>query len=255
MKKPYRILAINGSHRQERGISAVLLDQFLQGSRAAGAEVEILYPGRLRIGTCKACYTCIFKTPGVCFQHDDMERVLSGMNAADLLLFAVPVYFDTMPSDLMKIIERLMPTLGPIFEFRDGRTYHLAVNSSPRDVVTILLSGNPELESLASLQRTFRRFAANMGHRLKGEFLFPTSQMVVDDAVLLKGQLDALRQAGEEIVRYKTIRPETHEAVNSPYVTDFAADIAHKNKAFAALLRQFQSSSGTEPRKENASCE
>ncbi len=240
MKKSYKILAINGSHRQERGISAILLEQFLRGSRAAGAEAEILYPGKMQIGRCKACYQCIIKTPGVCCQRDAMGHVLEAIQTADLLVFAVPVYFDTMPSDLKTLIDRFMPTLGPKFKFREGRTYHLPMNSSPRDVVTILLCGNPELESLHSLRGTFRRFIANMGHRLKGEFLFPSSQMVVDNAAELQGQLKALSRAGEEIVKQQTISEATCDAVNRMYVTDYAADIAHKNKTFAALIRQFQ---------------
>ena len=222
----------------DRGISEVLLNRFLKGSRTAGATIKVIYPSRMDIAPCRACYRCIIWTPGVCFQKDDMEQTIREMQEADLLLLAAPVYFDTMPSDMKRLFERLMPTLGPVFEFRDGRTYHLTTGNKFSDVVTILLSGNPERESLASISATFRRIVKNMGGRLKGEFLFTSSQMVIGHAERLRSQLNALEQAGREIVRNKDIPKELLETANREYITDFTADIEAKNQAFAEMMKQ-----------------
>ena len=238
MTKPYNILAINGSHRTDRGISEVLLNRFLEGSRTAGATTNVIYSSRMDIAPCRACYRCITRTPGVCFQKDDMERTLCEIQKADLLLLAAPVYFDTMPSDMKRLFERLMPTLGPVFEFRDGRTYHLTTGTRFPDTVTILLSGNPERESLTSISKTFRRIVKNMGGHLKGEFLFPSSQMAVDHADHLRGQLDALERAGREIVVHNSIGQETLEMANREYISDMMADIESKNRAFAKMMKQ-----------------
>ena len=238
MQKPYKILAINGSHRLGNGISQVLLNRFLKGSRAAGAECEIIYPRKMDINLCTACYRCIVKTPGVCFQKDDMENIIKGMKEADLLLLAAPVYFDTMSSGMKKLFDRLMPILGPVFEFREGRTYHLPRENIMQDVVTILLCGNPERESLQSIRGTFGRIVKNMRGRLLGEFLFTSSQMVVSHADQLRDHLDALEKAGKEVVLRGQIGKEILETANREYVTDFEADIAKKNKAFAEMMKQ-----------------
>jgi len=164
--------------------------------------------------------------------------VLRKMERADLLLLAAPVYFDTMPGAMKQMFERFMPALGPRFEFRNGRTYHLTTRDTMRDVATIILSGNPERESLRSLQGTFRRIVDNMGGRLVGEFLFPSSQMVADHADDLRGQLRALERAGREAVLHGRISQETLSAANKEYITDFQADIAGKNRAFKEMMRK-----------------
>ena len=238
MQKPYKILAINGSHRQKNGVSQVLLNRFLKGSRAAGAECEIIYPSRMDINLCTACYRCIVKTPGICFQKDDMAEVIKKMEQADLLLLGAPVYFDTMSSGMKRLFDRLMPTLGPVFEFRDGRTYHLTTGKKAQNVVTILLCGNPERESLRSISATFRRLVKNMGGRLQGEFLFTSSQMVISQAGELHAQLDALEKAGKQVVLRGQIDQAILATANQEYVTDFEADIAKKNKAFAEMMKQ-----------------
>ena len=64
MKKKYSILAINGSHREEKGFSEILMNSFLKGAESAGAEFDVFYPGRMDIKSCIACHKSIVATPG-----------------------------------------------------------------------------------------------------------------------------------------------------------------------------------------------
>ncbi len=232
MSTPYRILAINGSLRSEKGFTRILLDTFLQGARSKDVVCEIVYPSKMKIHSCKACHKCIVKTPGVCFQKDDMEMIIEKIESSDLLVFGGPVYFDTMSSDMKRMFERLMPILGPVFEFRDGRTYHLTTSGKKYKVVSIMLCGNPERECLKSIGGTFRRIVNNMGGDILGEFNFPSSGMVVSRPELLTDQLEALTEAGEDIVQKNMISPELIARVNSEYIDDPAKDIEQKNKMF-----------------------
>jgi hypothetical protein len=77
-----------------------------------------------------------------------------------------------------------------------------------------------------------------MGGRLQGEFLFTSSQMVVSQPEHLRAQLDALEKAGKEVVLRGQIDRAILETANREYVTDFEADIAKKNKAFADMMKQ-----------------
>ncbi|ACL03320.1 NADPH-dependent FMN reductase [Desulfatibacillum aliphaticivorans] len=238
MAKICKILAINGSQRADKGISQVLLEIFLRGAEAAGAEWDIIHPAKMKVNSCKACYTCIVRTPGLCFQKDDMGEVLDKIQQADLLLFGCPVYFDTLPGDLKRLIDRFMPFLGPVFEFREGRTYHLTTGAPIKDAACIHLCGNPERESMESVKGTFRRIVKNMGGCLKGEFFFPSSQMVLDHSKQLKSQLNALAKAGEEYATSSSISTDTLEAANQEYIFDYHADIAAKNRAFAGMIKE-----------------
>ncbi|WP_321366814.1 flavodoxin family protein [uncultured Desulfuromusa sp.] len=238
MKKKYSILAINGSHREGKGFSEILMNSFLKGAESAGAEFDVFYPGRMDIKSCIACHKCIVATPGKCIFKDDANEFIIRLMEADLFLVVAPVYFDTMPSDLKRLFERFLPMLSPVFEFRNGRTYHIKATKKTFNVITILLSGNPEKESLLSMESTFSRIFNNMDDNLIEQFLFPTSQMIATHPDLLSGHLDALQNAGRETVLAGKPATETVDKLNETYIYDMDADIEAKNRYFAEQVQK-----------------
>ncbi len=220
MKKAYKILAMNGSHRSEKGFTEIVLQKFITGAKSAGAQCEVLHVSKKKIIACESCGKCLFETPGVCKYKDDMESIILKMEEADLLIFASPVYFDSMSSNLKKMIERLRSTLDAFFEFRDKRTYHLKTNKTKQKAVTIFTAGNPEKESFVSISRIFNRIIDNMGVQFAGEFHFPASHLLISDPKLLASQLEAVTMSGKEIVSKGNIRKELLEKANREYIDD-----------------------------------
>ncbi len=215
------ILAINGSHRAEKGITEIALRKFLEGVGSIGADYEVIYPSKMKIMPCDSCGKCLFETPGECKYHDDMQSVIAKMDAADLLILASPVYFDSMPSMMKKLFERLRSTLSADFEFRNGRTYHAKIHPKQHNkAVTIFTAGNPEDESFVSISRTFNRIVDNMGGRLAAEFRFPASHLFVTHPELLTGQLDALGAAGKELAATGRISENVFKNANRAYFDD-----------------------------------
>ena len=60
--------------------------------REAGAEVQVYYTKKLNIKPCQGEFDCWLKTPGKCFQEDDMEMLLPKLAEADIQVFATCVY-------------------------------------------------------------------------------------------------------------------------------------------------------------------
>ena len=235
MRNPNAILAINGSHRSEKGFTEIVLNTFLKGVKSASAKWEMLYPSKKKIIACESCGKCLFETPGVCKFNDDMESIIQKMEAADLLIFACPVYFDSMPSDMKKMIDRLRVTLDAFFEFRDGRTYHLKNSEKRQSVVLIFTAGNPERESLVSISRVFNRIVDNMGWQLEGEFHFPASHLLAAEPELLSAQLEALTKSGQEFVSQGKICKEIIEAVNREYIEDPEATLSQMTQTILKM--------------------
>lgn len=220
MKKPYKVLAINGSHRSEEGFTEIVLQKFITGAQSGNAQCEVLYPSKKKIMPCESCGKCLFETPGVCKFNDDMGSIILKMEAADMLVFASPVYFDSMSSNMKKMFERLRSTLDAFFEFRNGRTYHLKGSKKKQKAVTIFTAGNPERETFVSISRIFNRIVDNMGWQLVGEFYFPASHLLVTEPGRLSNQLEAVAMSGRELASEGTIRNEQLEAANSEYIDD-----------------------------------
>jgi len=236
----FKMVAINGSHRSEKGFTEIILRQFIEGAMAANAQCEVVYPSKSKIVACECCDDCLLKTPGQCKFNDDMGAIISQLEAADFLVFASPVYFDGMSSNMKKLIERLRPTYGAHFEFRNGRTFHLKTNKKRQKVVIIATAGNPERESFDSMDKNFRRIIDNMGAELAGEFYFPASHFFVTHPERVAGQLEAVALAGKELASYGKISEDLLMKANKEYIDDPEAVVQDISRMIQVARRNYR---------------
>ncbi len=99
-----KILAFTGSPRKN-GNSKIMLNHFLKGAEADIAKVEIIDPYKININHCLGCLKCnIIKK---CVQKNDEWNILSAkILAADVIVFASPVYFHHFPAPIKTILDR-----------------------------------------------------------------------------------------------------------------------------------------------------
>ncbi len=115
-----KVVVLSGSPRRS-GNSDLLCDQFIQGAREAGHEVEKIFVRDKKINYCTGCGTC-FNGNKPCPQKDDMSGVLDQMVAADVILMATPVYFYTMNGQMKTLIDR---TCACYTEINDKNFYFI----------------------------------------------------------------------------------------------------------------------------------
>ena len=101
-----KVLIISSSPRQG-GNSDLLCDEFAKGAVTSGNEVEKITLSDKKIGYCLGCGVC--NTTSKCVQKDEMSVVLDKMVAADVIVFATPVYFYTMSAQMKTLIDRTVP--------------------------------------------------------------------------------------------------------------------------------------------------
>jgi len=121
-----KVLALNSSPRGEgQSQTEFLLTHLVQGMQAAGAEVEVVALRKKTIKNCIGCFTCWTKTPGTCIHQDDMTRELfPKWLAADVVVYASPLYHYTINAAMKAFVERTLPVLQPFFEPGEGQTRH-----------------------------------------------------------------------------------------------------------------------------------
>ena len=96
-----KIVIINGSAR--RGNTLTAIDAFVKGASEKN-EIEIIQPDRLHIAPCKGCGACqCYKG---CIDQDDTNPTIDKITAADVILFATPVYWWGMSAQLKLIIDK-----------------------------------------------------------------------------------------------------------------------------------------------------
>lgn len=96
-----KIVIINGSARKGNTLRAI--DAFIKGTSEKN-EIEIIQPDRLHIAPCKGCGACqCYKG---CVDQDYTNSTIDKIAAADMILFATPVYWWGMSAQLKLIIDK-----------------------------------------------------------------------------------------------------------------------------------------------------
>ncbi|MGN0832929.1 MAG: flavodoxin family protein [Kiritimatiellia bacterium] len=98
-----KVLVLSSSPRKG-GNSDLLCEAFAKGAREAGNSVARIRVADRKIGFCTGCYAC--KQTGKCVIRDDAEAILRKMMAADVIVFASPVYFYSVCAQLKALFDR-----------------------------------------------------------------------------------------------------------------------------------------------------
>lgn len=114
MKK--NILVISFSLRKGSN-SGLLADSFISGAKAAGHHVEKINIRDKRIGFCRGCLAC--QHTGRCVIGDDGNDIASKMLAAEVIVFATPIYYYEMSGQMKTMLDRANPLYFADYLFRD----------------------------------------------------------------------------------------------------------------------------------------
>lgn len=172
-----KIIGINGSHRGDSGHSRFLLDLLFSGASAAGADCEVVTLSKHKINRCLACGKC--HTPEhylkcMYAEKDDVDGIFDKIAAADLLIYATPVYVFGVSGLLKTFLDRLYST-SDVNEMRvtqSGLFFHHvdeAICSKP--FVSLVCCDNLDPETPKNARDYFRTFARFMDAPHVGELI------------------------------------------------------------------------------------
>ena len=125
-----KIVAIVGSYRKG-GATDSAVQAILAGAREHGAHTHAIYLTDRHLEFCTNCRRCT-QAPGLqrgcCVQQDDLESILTEIDAADALVLGAPVNYWNATAIFRQFTERLLgPPTGPGDRARPG----CATNTSP----------------------------------------------------------------------------------------------------------------------------
>lgn len=115
-----KVLILMGSPRRQ-GNTAALLGPFTETLREKGAAVETLWLYEKDIRPCIACRNCQKDwTRFGCIHRDDMQEVFDAVLAADLLVFATPIYCWFCTPPMKAALDRLMYGMNKFYGVEKG---------------------------------------------------------------------------------------------------------------------------------------
>jgi multimeric flavodoxin WrbA len=232
-----RVLAINGSARMEKGYTATVLGHFLEGAREGGATVELVYAKKLKIRPCIGDFQCWYEKVGECIQNDDMQMLYEKLKHTEILVIASPIYFP-LPGELQNLLNRLMPLIEPILEFRDGRTrakFHDDVKIYK--VVLVGTSGWWEVQNLDLVVEFVKHMAADASIEYGGAVLRPHASLMKENKEKAEEVNTALKQAGYQLIKEGKMAPELLKIIQQPLISE--QDLrSHYNRMYQKAKRE-----------------
>lgn len=111
MKKTITVLLASP---RVNGNSDRLAAAFITGAKKAGHHVNTVIIRNYHINGCTGCEYC-YAHRGECAQIDDMQQIYKFLEITDVLVFATPIYYQSFPSQLKAVIDRLYVTENRTF--------------------------------------------------------------------------------------------------------------------------------------------
>lgn len=98
-----KVIGIYSSPRAG-GNSDILLKEMLRGAAETGALIEEIFLRELHFDPCVECGSC--NETGECVVRDDMQLIYPGLESADRVIIASPVFFYSVTAQLKAMIDR-----------------------------------------------------------------------------------------------------------------------------------------------------
>lgn len=140
-KKGQKNVLILSSSPRKGGNSDLLCDQFMNGAKSAGHQVEKVFLNDLNINFLQTNDN--YKDRTLATQEDDAPAVVDKMIRADIIVMATPIYYYNMSGLMKTMIDR-------VFEKESELTY--------KDFYFILTSGDPDKKAMKCAVDGFRNF-------------------------------------------------------------------------------------------------
>ncbi|PCI30760.1 MAG: hypothetical protein COB67_01005 [SAR324 cluster bacterium] len=241
-----KVLVINTSLRKKSGNTAMLLEPFIEGMKAKGADIEVVYTEKLDLKQCRGCLACWFKTPGICstLKEDDMRDLLDKMSRADYWILASPIYSGGVCVNMQLLLERTTPLLEPTILSQSDP-------SSPRRHPRRPTSGEAKIVFLSTAAWTREQFEPSLLHlktyacmqdrEFIGAILRPTVALfrrAVKRGVMDVGDIiGACKEAGEQLITDGRFSTETVKVIGRDLVSIEKFDEVYNQQILKAMNR------------------
>lgn len=209
------VLVLSCSPRKEKGATGLFTDTFVEGMKRAGAEIDIAYPAGMKINPCIGCFDCWKKNSEKCIYQDkdDMKIIMNKMENAELVLWATPIYVYHCTAQMKNVMDRLFINVDPHFYNHNNIPVHPRKRKYPQYQALLAVCGYNGFENFIPLKKTLQTMGSHTeGFNYLGDILRTSCMSFILENFMDNKKdlvLDAVRQAGYELVKYRKINKKT----------------------------------------------
>ncbi|MCX8131679.1 MAG: flavodoxin family protein [Clostridia bacterium] len=223
-----KVTAFNGSPRGPEGNTEVMVRSLLNGAADSGAEVENIFLSQMTINHCRGCRKCV-GLGGQCVIQDDMQILIHKYIGSDIAVIATPLMIDNISGMLKVFFDRTF-CLGNLRlekdetgDCRRSRSKLFEHCVMPK-IVVMANSGYPERGNFLAIKQLMNRTARNFGMKVIAEIYKSQGVLLSTGIKRLRPKIEEysklLYRAGEEIVKYSKLLPETETALTEDFMSN-----------------------------------
>lgn len=149
-----------------------------------------------------------------------MQTLYPKLREADILVLATPVYVP-LPSEMQKLLNRLVPLLDPVLKREDGRTRaKFRSNVKIKNIALVASSGWYEIGNLGTVLRIAEEFAKDCNVPLASALLRPHVNYLTKNKDKAEEIFEAARKAGYQLVKEGTVSKDLLATISQPMVSE-----------------------------------
>ena len=223
-----KIVAINASHRGDKGFTHFLIDKIATGATREGASFKTIVLAKHKINHCIGCQVCHTETSYLkCIYEDkdDVKDIFAKLREADIIIFATPVYLFNMSGLLKVFLDRINSTgdSGKLQLSKCGLFFHhIDHELCSKPFVLLVCCDNMEDETPKNVISYFRTYSKFMDAPMVGTIVRKSGRLIGHGRSPQKEKqypkiydvYDAFQQAGRELATIGKIRPESQRRTN-----------------------------------------
>jgi hypothetical protein len=162
-----KITIINGENKSSTGSFTRYMAEVTAHLQKVNS-VDLFSLAEMHIKYCRGCWTCWWKTPGICAIKDDAPEIFKSAINSDLLVFSSPVTAGFTSSVLKKITDRLIVLLHPYIMIREKECHHRKRYDRYPDIGLIVEKDNiTDEEDIRIIADIYDRIAVNFHSKMR----------------------------------------------------------------------------------------
>jgi len=182
------IIAFNGSPRR-RGNTSRLLHELLRGAQDAGARTEEIVAEELNLKYCKGCLRCN-RLQRCSIPDDDWPALSQKISAADVVVFASPVYFHHLTASLKKVLDRFRSFIH--VQITESGLKHTPWQQWQKQFVLLLSLGSSVDDDARPIIELFNFLTSVLGPNNRLTTIVGARLAVVNQVLMTRDQLRSL---------------------------------------------------------------
>lgn len=143
-----------------------------------GHQVFLLKASKMKINFCQGCWSCWWKTPGVCPQKDDMEEIYRSYLKSDMVIHFSPIIAGFISSALKTINDRSVPLVLPYVTIVQDECHHRKRYEKYPSFGLILDTQDSDEEDANITRKLYERLTLNLKTELK---IFETTKRPMEE--------------------------------------------------------------------------